>query len=89
MYFLQRNAITTIPWPARSPDPNTFENLWDILCRRVRQIPPPVQIVLNCQQRCTRNGGQSHNVRSMQYLVMDKTRRIEAVIRVGWGYARY
>ena len=40
MDFLQRNAIITIPWPARNPDLNSVKNLWGILWRRLRQRQP-------------------------------------------------
>ena len=40
--YLQANAIETLPWPARSPDLNPIEHLWDILGRQVRSRDPPV-----------------------------------------------
>ena len=43
MDFLQRNAITIISWQTRSPDLYLFENVWDILGRRVCQRHPPVK----------------------------------------------
>ena len=38
--FLRGNAIETIPWPARSPDINPIEHVWDILGRQVRNRDP-------------------------------------------------
>ncbi|GFW71585.1 transposable element Tcb1 transposase [Trichonephila clavipes] len=29
-------TVTTLPWPARSPDLSPIENIWDYLGRRVR-----------------------------------------------------
>ena len=34
---LRQNAISTLPWPARSPDLNTLGHLWDILGRKIRK----------------------------------------------------
>ena len=45
--FMRTNAISTVPWPAMSPDLNPIEHLWDVLGRRIQAREPPVQ---NLQQ---------------------------------------
>lgn len=41
--FLNNNAIATLPWPAKSPDLNPIEHIWDQLGRQVRARDLPVQ----------------------------------------------
>ena len=41
--YFQGNAIETLPWPARSPDLNPLEHVWDILRRQTQKMDPPPQ----------------------------------------------
>ena len=46
---LRQNAILTLSWPARSPDLNPLEHLWDILGRKICEITPPVPTLLELE----------------------------------------
>lgn len=86
--FLRQDAIDTLPWPARSPDLNPIEHLWDIIGRRVRQREPPVQ---NLQELTAALHEEWQRIPQNQIrrLIQGMRRRLEAVVRVRGGYTRY
>jgi transposase len=53
--YLRDESITTLPWPARSPDLNPIKHIWGIIGRRVKERTLPVQ-TFNDRKHCTRNG---------------------------------
>jgi hypothetical protein len=41
--YLQSEAVTSLPWPAMSPDLNPIEHIWDMLSRCIQSREPHVQ----------------------------------------------
>ena len=86
--FLHQNAISTLPWPARSPDLNPLEHLWDILGRKIREITPPVQTILELEAALHQEWQQISQQR-IQRLVQGMRRRLDATFAVQGGYIKY
>ena len=82
--FLCRNAVETIPWPARSHDLNPIEHIWDMLGRRFRQRDPPVQTVRDLEAALHQEWARLPQSQ-IQRLIQGLGKRLEAVICVRVG----
>ena len=85
--IIQREAVTTLPWPACSPDLNPIEHLWDILGRRIRRRDPPVHNVAQLDAALHQEWQRiPQNV--IQRLIRGMSRRVDAVINAHGSYTR-
>jgi len=84
--FLAANHIRTLPWPARSPDINPIEHLWDRLGRAIKRRH--VQNVVELQQAVVEEWGLLHQ-RSIRTLINSMRSRCVAVVRARGGHTRY
>jgi transposase len=86
--YLRDESITTLPWPARSPDLNPIEHIRDIIGRRVRERTPPVQTLNELEQTLHQEWQRLTQVQ-IRRLVGSMRRRLAAVIRVNGSYTNY
>lgn len=82
------NAIETLQWPARSPDINPIEHLWDQLGRRVRARDPPVENLLELEQ-ALHEEWNNIPMQSIRSLIQSMRRRLQSVINARGGYTQY
>lgn len=86
--YLQDVEIATLPWPARSPDLNPIEHLWDNLSRSVRALLPPPRDLNELSVRLTEMWDDMDQD-TIRNLILSMPRRCEAVIRARGGNTRY
>jgi hypothetical protein len=79
--------VTSVPWPAMSPDLNRIEHIGDMLGRRMHARKPPVQNILQLEAALHRigNGRQQLSQQDIRHLTGGMERRVEVVIQSTWG----
>lgn len=86
--YLQQQHITTLPWPALSPDLSPIEHVWDMLGQQLRQRqqrPTTVQELGAALQQEWNNLDQN----DLGRLVRSMPRRIRACLANRGGFTRY
>lgn len=86
--YLQEVEIAVMRWPARSPDPNPIEHLWDELKRRVRARDPAPTTLQELQDAVVVEWDNIPQ-ETVVTLIRSMRERMEAVIRARGGNTRF
>jgi transposase len=86
--YLQREVVTSVPWPAMSTDFNPIEHIWDMLGRSMQTREPPVQNIRQLEAALHRKW-QQLSQQDIRRLTGEMRRRVDAVIQARGGYTRY
>ena len=86
--FLGQNNITVMPHPARSPDLNPIEHVWDAMQRELNQLQPRPRTAAQLAAAIVQVWAQIPNA-SINTLVNSMARRCRAVIAANGGHTRY
>lgn len=86
--YLQEVGISVMQWPARSPDLNPIEHLWDHLKRKVRSRDPAPTTLPELEEAVIEEWA-SISQEELLKLVRSMRERMEAVIRARGGNTRF
>ena len=86
--YKNANNISSIEWPALSPDLNPDEHMWDLLQRRVNQLQPPVTTLQQLEIALVREWNNIP-MTFCRKLVRSMPRRCQAVIQARGRHTRY
>ena len=86
--FLNANNVNVLPWPAKSPDMNPIEHLWDMLDRRVRKRRHQPRNVRELQNALV---DEWNNIprQEIQKLTRSMSRRCMALVNADGGHTKY
>ena len=85
--YLATNNVHVIDWPARSPDLNPTEHIWDLLDKRLRNVQNHPQTVAELRQEVVRQWNLLAQPEIRRYIAFMR-RRCEAVIKAEGGHTR-
>nr|ABV31711.1 transposase [Salmo salar] len=86
--FLQEEGIDAMDWPARSPDLNPIEHIWDIMSRSIHQrhvAPQTVQELADALVQVWEEIPQE----TIRHIIRSMPRRCREVIQARGGHTHY
>ena len=86
--FLQDRNVSVLPWPAKGPDLNPIEHVWDLLDWRVRARAIPPRNVWELAGALVEEWGNISQ-QELANLVQSMRRRCAAVLNAAGGHTRY
>ena len=87
-FFLQQEAVQTIPLPAMSPDTNPIEHVWNFIGRKINQRNPKCQNIIELRTGILQEWLPFHQER-LRRLVRSMTRRVTELHNKRGGYTRF
>lgn len=93
--FFEANGLTTLPWPANSPDLNPIEHVWHVLKRSIWKTWYHKSSNINATADTDglklriMEAWKAIDASYLKELVDSMPRRIEAVIKAGGGHTKY
>uniref|UniRef100_A0AAZ3QBW0 Tc1-like transposase DDE domain-containing protein n=1 Tax=Oncorhynchus tshawytscha TaxID=74940 RepID=A0AAZ3QBW0_ONCTS len=86
--FLQDRNVSALPWPAKSPDLNPIEHIWDLLDRKVRARAIPPRNIRELAGALVEEWGNISQ-QELANLMQSMRRRSTAVLNAAGGHTRY
>lgn len=86
--FLNANNVNVMPWPAKSPDINPIEHLWDALDRRVRKRQNQPRNLRELQNALVDEWNNIPQL-EIQQLIRSMRQRCAALVNANGGHTRY
>ena len=86
--FLEQQDVEVMDWPARSPDMNPIEHVWDQMGIWIRDMAFPPSTVAELQQ-VVRQAWDAVGPQRVRRLVESMPRRVRAVLAARGGNTRY
>lgn len=87
-WWLNQTGIKILPWPAKSPDLNPIEHLWDVLKRQIDSRKPPPTSLKDLKEALLKEW-ENIPVDKYQNLIDSMSRRVKAVIKAKGKNTKY